>query len=105
LEKWEQAGYIEQILDPSPRRSRVWYAPHFPVVRMQKETTKIRPVFDCAAKVKGLCLNDFLTKGPQVMNELLTVMHYFRQYDIAMTGDIKEMFLQVLVEQEDRDFL
>jgi hypothetical protein len=77
LEKWEQAGYIEHILDPSPRRSRVWYAPHFPVVRMQKETTKIRPVFDCAAKVKGLCLNDFLTKGPQVMNELLTVMHYF----------------------------
>jgi hypothetical protein len=39
------------------------------------------------------------------MNELLTVMHYFRQYDIAMTGDIKEMFLQVVVEQEDRDFL
>jgi hypothetical protein len=39
------------------------------------------------------------------MNELLTVMHYFQQYDIAMRRDIKEMFLQVLVEQEDRNFL
>jgi hypothetical protein len=75
------------------------------VLRMQKETTKIRPVFDCAAKTKGVCLNDFLTQGPQVMNELVSVMHYFRRYDIAMTGDIAEMFLQVQVAEEDRDYL
>jgi hypothetical protein len=40
------------------------------VEKMQKETTKIRPVFDCAAKRGGVCLNDFLTQGPQVMNKL-----------------------------------
>jgi hypothetical protein len=76
-----------------------------PVLRMQKETTKIRPVFDCGAKTKGVCQKDFLTQGPQVMNELVSVMHYFRRYDVAMTGDIAEMFLQVHVPEEDKDYL
>jgi hypothetical protein len=88
FKKWEEKGYIEQVLDPYPRRQGVWYAPHFPVLRTQKDTTKIRPVFDCAAKTKGVCLNDFLTQGPQVM-----------------TGDIAEMFLRVQVAEEDRDYL
>jgi hypothetical protein len=103
FQKWEDKGDIEQVLDPYPRRQGVWYAPHFPVLRMQKETTKIRPVFDCAAKTKGVCLNDFLTQGPQVMNELVSVLHYFRRHDVAMTGDIAEMFLQVQVAEEDKD--
>jgi hypothetical protein len=104
FQKWEDKGYIEQVLDPYRGRQGVWYAPHFPVLRMQKETTKIRPVFDCAAETKGVCENDFLTQGPQVMNELGSVMHYFRRYDIAMTGDIAEMFLQVQVAEEDKDY-
>jgi hypothetical protein len=88
FKKWEEKGYIEQVLDPYPRRQGVWYAQHFPVLRMQKDTSKIRPVFDCAAKTKGVCLNDFLTQGPQVM-----------------TTDMAEMFLRVQVAEEDRDYL
>jgi hypothetical protein len=103
--KWEESDYIKQVFDLCPHRQGVWYAPHFPVVKMQKETTKIRPVFDCAAKRGGVCLNDFLTQGPQVMNELVTLMHRFQRYNYAMTGDIKEMFLQVVVPEEDRDYL
>jgi hypothetical protein len=72
---------------------------------MHKEIIKIRPVFDCAAKCKGVCLNNYLMQGPQVMSKLITVMHNFQKYDSAMTGDIKEMFLQVLVPKEDRDYL
>jgi hypothetical protein len=39
------------------------------------------------------------------MNELVSVMHYFRRYDVRMTGDIAEMFLQVQVAEEDKDYL
>jgi hypothetical protein len=35
-------------------------------------------------------------QGQQVMNELVTVMNHFRSFDYVMTGDIREMFLQVL---------
>jgi hypothetical protein len=83
----------------------MWYSPHFPVVRMHKETTKIRPVFNCAEKYQGLSLNDCLMQGPRVMNELVTVLHHFRSFDVAMTGDIAEMFLQVQVPQQERDKL
>jgi hypothetical protein len=41
----------------------------------------------------------------QSPHKLVTVMHHFRKYDYAMTGDIKEMFLQVVVPEEDRDYL
>jgi hypothetical protein len=90
------------MLDTFPRRKGVW---HFPVVKMDKETRKIRPVCDSAAKLSGECLNDFLMQGPQVMNELVTVLHPFRRHQMAMTGDIKEMFLQIQVPIEDRDYL
>jgi hypothetical protein len=103
--KWEEKDYIEQVLDTFPRRKRGWYAPHFPVVKMDKETTKIRPVFDWAAKSSGVCLNNFLMQGPQVMNKLVTVLHHFQHYQMAMTGNIKEMFLQIQVPIEDRDYL
>jgi hypothetical protein len=74
---------------------------------MHKETTKIRPVFDCAAKYAGFSLNDCLMQGPQVMNELITVLHHIRSYDVAMTGNVREMFLQVKVPPQDsyRDML
>jgi hypothetical protein len=39
------------------------------------------------------------------MNELVAVVHRFRQYDHAVTGDVKEMFLQVRVPNEERDYL
>jgi hypothetical protein len=39
------------------------------------------------------------------MNELVSVMHYFRRYNVAMPGDIAEMFLQVQVAEEDKDYL
>jgi hypothetical protein len=39
------------------------------------------------------------------MNELVTILHHFRSFDVAMTGDIAEMFLQVQVPQQERDKL
>jgi hypothetical protein len=39
------------------------------------------------------------------MNALVAVVHRFRQYDYAMTGDVKEMFLQVRVPPSEKDYL
>jgi hypothetical protein len=35
----------------------------------------------------------------------VTVLHHFGHYQMAMTGNIKEMFLQIQVPIEDRDYL
>jgi hypothetical protein len=76
------------------------------VVKEEKETTKVRPVFDGAAKFTGSCINYYIHTGPTVMNELVSVVHRFRQYDFAITGDnVREMFLQVRVPEDDKDYL
>jgi hypothetical protein len=55
------------------------YLPHHPVYRMDKNSTKIRPVFDGAAKSKfGPSLNDVLETGPNLNPDLLSVLIRFR---------------------------
>jgi hypothetical protein len=39
------------------------------------------------------------------MNKLVSVLHRFRQYQYAVTGDVKEMFLQIRVPEDEKDYL
>ena len=59
---------------------------------------KVRVVFDCAATCKEISLNNALMKGPYLMNNLTEVLICFRQERIALDGDIKAMFHQVMVD-------
>ena len=62
-------------------------------------------VFDCSAKFRGKSLNDMLLQGPQLTNSVAGVFLRFREKRIAVIGDIKAMFSQVLVDERDRDAL
>ena len=66
---------------------------------------KIRVVFDCSAKYKGISLNDTLLPGPDITNKLLGVLIRFRSEVIAIEGDIKSMFHQIQIPPRDRDKL
>lgn len=59
-------GYIEEITDPAEiNREDCNYIPYFPVVRQDRSTTKVRIVFDAAAKNRDkLSLNSQIEKGP-----------------------------------------
>ncbi|GBP93726.1 hypothetical protein EVAR_84677_1 [Eumeta japonica] len=95
-------GYAE----PAPNQStseRLWYLPHFAVTHPQKK--KVRLVFDAAARTNGKCLNDALLTGPDLIRSLLGVLVRFRQGRVAVSADIKEMFLRVKIREEDRDSL
>jgi hypothetical protein len=46
--------------------------------------TKIRPVFDGAAKFRGICTNDYIMMGPSVINKLVAVVNRFRLYDYGL---------------------
>ncbi|XP_036343427.1 uncharacterized protein LOC118752650 [Rhagoletis pomonella] len=62
---------------------------------------KTRLVWDAAGKVHGVSLNDVLLKGPVLLASVIGVVMRFRERRIAVTGDIREIFLQVKVRQED----
>jgi hypothetical protein len=39
------------------------------------------------------------------MNKLVSVLHRFRQYQYTVTGDVKEMFLQIRVPEDEKDYV
>ncbi|CAK1597532.1 unnamed protein product [Parnassius mnemosyne] len=78
-----------------------WYLSHFGVDNPNK--CKLRLVFNAAGKVNGLCLNDYLLTRPDLLSSLLGIMLRFRERKIAVTGDIKDMFLRVKVHAEDQN--
>ena len=79
------------------------YLPHHGVLHPQKK--KLRVVFDCSAKYKGLSLNDVLLQGPDYLNSLVGVLLRFRQGKVAIASDVEAMFHQVRVEGCDQNAL
>ena len=54
-----------------------------------KKTTKVRAVFNCAAKYCGISLNQQLLQGPDLTNLPVGVMIRFRQEPVAIAADIE----------------
>jgi len=50
-------GYIRQVPNSEPEPDSEWFLPHFPVVRPDRETTKVRIVFDASTKFNDKSLN------------------------------------------------
>ncbi|XP_067680245.1 uncharacterized protein [Haliotis asinina] len=100
-----QKGYARKIppAEHDVRPGRVWYLPHHGIYH-PKKPNKIRVVFDCSTRCKGVCLNDVLLQGPDLTNSLLGVLLRFRTDRIAFMGNIDAMFHQVRLPQEHQDF-
>ena len=68
IEKYIEKGYVVNK-ENRPSKEVSWYLPHFPVVRQDKETTKVRIVFDASAKCQGISLNDMIDPGPKIQSD------------------------------------
>ena len=82
------------------------YLAHHPVVRQDKQTTKVRVVYDASAKKSGgPSLNDCLYSGPPLSETIADVLVRFRCHTTALVGDLKKGFLMISVAEDDRDAL
>jgi hypothetical protein len=98
-------GVIE-IVDPEDDTCNdPHYMPHHAVITPQKETTKVRVVFDGSAKEKRSCasLNESLLPGPVLLESLCGILMRFRHNEVVLVSDIEKAFLQVGVQVQDRD--
>ena len=84
--------------------SKVNYDPHTGVYH-PKKPGQIRAVFDCSAQYNGFSLNDYLLQSPDFMNDLLGILCRFRQESVAFRTDVKSMFHQFVVWEEQEDLL
>lgn len=82
-------------------RKRTWFLP-LGVVVHPKKPNKVRLVWDAAATVNGVSFNSKLLKGPDLLTPLPAVLSSFRQFPVAVCGDIKEMFHQLTIREQDR---
>ena len=88
-----------------PHGIPVHYLPHFPVQKASDGSYRL--VYDAKARpFKGhLSLNDCLEKGPSLINSLGDILIKFRLKKFVCKGDIAKAFLQIEVNEEDRDLL
>ncbi|XP_073821397.1 uncharacterized protein [Musca autumnalis] len=95
-------GYARKLSDEeiSNNGNPVWYLPTFITLNPNKPG-KIRMVWDGAAKSNGVCLNDFIHCGPDLLKSLVDILLSFRVGKIAICGDIAEMFHRINVRKED----
>ena len=70
-----------------------------------RASTKVRTVYDTSSKSKKghLSLNGCLHRGPVNQEDLCGLLMRFRTKRIALTADIEKTFLQVGLNETDRD--
>ena len=75
-------------------------------MKKESNTTPIRVVYDCSAKVssKSLSLNDCLYTGPSLVPDLAQVLLRFRCQKYVFILDIEKAFLMVQLHENDRDY-
>ncbi|XP_065102634.1 uncharacterized protein [Paramisgurnus dabryanus] len=102
IQKLLDAGYVVKI--PTEHLwtdKESWFIPHHLVHHNGKD----RLVFNCSFVHQGISLNQQLLPGPSLGASLLGVLLRFRQYPVAISGDIRAMFHQVRLLPEDRSLL
>ena len=99
-----EKGILEPV-PPKPTGENVHYVPHQPVIKEESETTKLRIVYDCLAKrnPEQPSLNDCLETGPALQPLLFDIVLRNRMHPYCVTGDIQKAFLQINVDERDRD--
>ena len=107
MDKYLEKGYITKLDRKTEPEEGCHYIPHFPVVKMERDTTKTRIVFDASAKdnyYANLFLNETIHQCQKLQSSLFDVLLHFRHKPIALAGDISEMYMQILMGEGDRPF-
>lgn len=104
LEEYLTLGHMEQVPDDEMNKRSV-YLPYHAVVRRDKETTKLRIVFDASSKgTNGVSLNEELMVGPVLQEDLRSIIMRWRMHKICFTSDITKMYRMILMRRQDIDF-
>ena len=110
IQEQERNGIIEmadEALGDDSNIKGVHYSPHHAVVRKDRETTKVRVVYDGSAKTSKneLSLNDCLEVGPNYIPHIFDLLTKFRCNAIGLSADIEKAFLNVGIKEQHRDML
>jgi hypothetical protein len=82
----------------------VFYLPHQRVKKEKHGKIKWRKFFDASSHEDNApCLNNIVEMGPNLLPEILAIFLRFRLHPTAIIGDITHAFLQLTIDERDRD--
>ncbi|XP_061724297.1 uncharacterized protein LOC133530805 [Cydia pomonella] len=77
------------------------YLAHLAVIREDKDTSKVRVVYDASAKGShGHSLNDTMMVGPVLQPDLRSLVIAWRKHKICVVGDIVKMYRMINMTKE-----
>ena len=89
-----------------PQVGQVRYLPHCPVIRNDKQTSKVRIVYDASSKIGNISsLDDCLLPGPLLTESLFGVLIRSCLHRYVFSADIEKTFLEILLDESYRDFV
>lgn len=94
---------IIEVIDSQPAAATtpVHYLPHHIV---KHEGKKGRIVYDASARVKDQrSLNECMYKGPSMLEDMTKLLIKFRTGKVGITADVEKAFLQIGIQESDRD--
>ncbi|XP_055928633.1 uncharacterized protein LOC129959765 [Argiope bruennichi] len=105
FEDWKKEGIVEELNSEDLKDSKCHYLPHRPVIK-DNSTTRMRPVFDGSAKSKlSPSLNDCLITGSNLVELIPSLINRFRIGKYGVIADIRKAFLQIQLNDSDKDYL
>jgi len=91
-------GHMKQVSESPNEHEQSYYLPHHCVFKGSGPSPKIRVVFDASCKsASGVSLNDALSVGPVVQQDLTSILLRFRTFAYVLVADIVKVYRQVLI--------
>ena len=102
-----KTGVLEEVEEEDLENENCYYLAWFSVRTGTgvNDQGKFRLVFNASGKINGLSLNDCLTKSPEITSSILNAAYAFRERKFVVTSDIKKMFFQFEIPEEQRNYL
>ena len=98
MSELKENGYIERASDEMDCSKSVWYLPYFVTSQAKK-----RIVYDGKSGYKGVCVNDVIMAGPDLLNPLLHVLMRFLMGKFTLIADVTKCFFQIELPEAQRD--
>lgn len=102
MEEYTKLGHMHQT---NCNSTEGYYMAHHCVQRPGSTTSALRVVYNASgATTTGVSLNDLMYRGPNLQQDLLSLVIRWRQYKYAFTADLEKMFRQILVHPDDQKY-
>ncbi|KYQ59009.1 hypothetical protein ALC60_01980 [Trachymyrmex zeteki] len=96
VKEYISLGHMRRLEPPITEEPASFYLPHHCVFKIVGQTSKIRVVFDASCRsTTGVSLNDVLLVGPNVQQDLISILLRFRYFLYVITADIIKMYRQI----------